>query len=67
MTGRRCVTPQEYARERKVSLRTVYRLIRDRKIPAERVGAQWRIWLRAPDRTTVDNLATRVDGPEGQP
>ena len=45
MSDRRCVTPEEYADERRVSLKTVYRLIKARKVPAERVGQQWRIWL----------------------
>jgi len=43
---RRCLTPDEYARERKVSTRTIYRLIHSGKLKAERVGSQWRIWLR---------------------
>lgn len=47
MTDRRCLTPDEYALERKVSLKTVYRLIKRGKLPAERVGQQWRIWLHA--------------------
>lgn len=42
---RRCLTPEEYARERRVSLKTVYRLIKAGKVKAERVGQQWRIWL----------------------
>jgi len=45
VTDRRCLTPEEYARERKVSVRTVYRLIKADKVPAERVGRQWRIWI----------------------
>lgn len=45
MTDRRCITPEEYAAERRVSIKTVYRLIKARKVPAERVGQQWRIWL----------------------
>ena len=45
MADRHCLTPQEYATERKVSVRTVYRLIHAGKVPAERVGHQWRIWL----------------------
>jgi len=53
LMARRCLTPDEYARERKVSTRTVYRLIRKGKIPAERVGAQWRIWIGC--RTPQDN------------
>lgn len=47
MTDRRCLTPEEYADERKVSRKTVYRLIKAGKIPAQRVGHQWRIWLHA--------------------
>lgn len=46
MSKSRCLTPEEYASERKVSVRTVYRLIQAGKLPAERVGRQWRIWLR---------------------
>ena len=46
MSERRCLTPDEYAIERKVSVRTVYRLIKAGKLPAERVGSQWRIWMR---------------------
>jgi len=57
MTTRRCLTPDEYASERKVSTRTVYRLIKAGKIPAERVGTQWRIWIADPRRTTGDNHA----------
>ena len=45
MSERRCVTPEEYATERRVSLKTVYRLIKANRVPAERVGQQWRIWL----------------------
>lgn len=45
MTDRRCLTPEEYATERRVSLKTVYRLIKAHKVPAERVGQQWRIWV----------------------
>lgn len=52
--SRRCLTPDEYADERKVSVRTVYRLIKAGKLPAERVGSQWRIWIRM---TTGDNSA----------
>lgn len=53
MTGRRCLTPDEFARERKVSTRTVYRLIKKGEVKAERVGKQWRIWLSTrQDRTT---------------
>ncbi len=61
MTDRRCLTPEEYATERKVSTRTVYRLIKAGKIKAERVGAQWRIFL-GQRRTTGDNAAS-VDTP----
>ena len=63
MKPRRCLTPEEYATERRVSLRTVYRLIAAGAIPAERVGHQWRIWLvngaQVPDenRTTSDSPA----------
>jgi excisionase family DNA binding protein len=56
MTDRRCLTPDEYALERKVSTRTVYRLIKSGQVKAERVGAQWRIWLGR--RTTHDTAAT---------
>jgi len=45
MSDRRCLTPEEYARERRISLKTVYRLIQARKVPAEKIGRQWRIWL----------------------
>jgi excisionase family DNA binding protein len=59
VTGRRCYTPDEYAKDRKVSVRTVYRLIKSGKIPAERVGSQWRIWMRAGhDMTTAPNSNT---------
>ena len=63
MKQRRCLTPEEYATERRVSLRTVYRLIAAGTIPAERVGHQWRIWLAAgaqvpdEDRTPADTTA----------
>jgi excisionase family DNA binding protein len=56
MTNARCLTPDEYALERKVSTRTVYRLIKSGKLKAERVGSQWRIWLGR--RTTSDTAAT---------
>jgi excisionase family DNA binding protein len=46
VTHRRCLTPEEYAEERRISVRTVYRMIHDKRIPAERIGRQWRIWLR---------------------
>ena len=45
MSERRCLTPREYALERRVSLKTVYRLIHTHQLPAERVGQQWRIWF----------------------
>jgi excisionase family DNA binding protein len=45
MTDRRCLTVEEYALERRVSIKTVYRLIKAGDVPAERVGVQWRIWL----------------------
>jgi excisionase family DNA binding protein len=48
MNDRRCLTPDEYAVERRVSVRTVYRLIKSGKVPAERVGGQWRLWLKIP-------------------
>lgn len=56
-SARRCLTPDEYADERRISTRTVYRLIHDGKLPAERVGSQWRIWLRIPGQqaTTPPN------------
>lgn len=47
MTDRRCLTPDEYALEHKVSRKTVYRLISRGIIPAERIGQQWRIWVRS--------------------
>jgi excisionase family DNA binding protein len=45
MTERRCLKPREYAAERRIDLKTLYRLIKAGKVPAERVGGQWRIWL----------------------
>jgi excisionase family DNA binding protein len=48
-----CYTPKEYAEKRKVSVRTVLRLIRSGKLPAERVGAQWRIWVRTGQQGTT--------------
>jgi len=57
MTERRCLTPEEYALERRVSVRTVYRLLKAGTVKGERVGAQWRIWLSR--RTAEDNNATR--------
>jgi len=45
----RCLTPDEYAAEHKVSVRTVYRLIKAGRIPAYRVGVQWRIYVSAGD------------------
>ena len=56
MTDRRCLTPEEYAIERKVSTRTVYRLIKRGSLKAEKVGKQWRIWLGR--RTAGDSSAT---------
>lgn len=61
MKPRRCLTPEEFATERKVSLRTVYRLIHARQIPAEKVGRQWRIWLVVQDTTP-----TPLNGTTGQ-
>lgn len=55
---RRCLTPEEYATERKVSLRTVYRLLKSGKLPAERVGVQWRIWLAGQRRSATDTAAS---------
>jgi excisionase family DNA binding protein len=57
MAERRCLKPKEYAAERRIDLKTMYRLIKTGKVPAERVGSQWRIWLstkpnRTQDRTT---------------
>ena len=49
MTERRCYTPEEFADTRKISIRTVYRLIKAGKIRGvERVGRQYRIWTRTP-------------------
>jgi excisionase family DNA binding protein len=45
MSERRCLTPEEYATERRVSLKTVYRQIKAHTLPAERIGRQWRIWV----------------------
>jgi excisionase family DNA binding protein len=45
VTNRRCLTPDEYATERRISLRTVYRHLANRSLKAERVGRQWRIWI----------------------
>lgn len=56
MSERRCLTPEEYAIERRVSTRTVYRLIKSGQVKAERVGAQWRIWLSR--KTTSDTSAS---------
>lgn len=52
MNGRHCLTPEEYARDRKVSVRTIYRLIKAGKIPAERIGHQWSV----SGTPQVDNL-----------
>lgn len=58
----RCLTPEEYARERRVSARTVYRLIKSGKLKAERVGRQWRIWLaRARSDATAHDTAATTD------
>ena len=57
MADRHCLRPIDYARERKVSLRTVYRLIAAGTIPAERVGHQWRIWV-GPKPTSGQLLPT---------
>jgi excisionase family DNA binding protein len=49
MTDRRCYTPEEFAESRKISIRTVYRLIKAGKIRGiERVGRQYRIWTKIP-------------------
>lgn len=45
MTERRCLTPREYADERRISRKTVYRQIRAGTVPAERIGRQWRIYV----------------------
>lgn len=38
------LTPLEYAGKMRVSIRTVYELLRAGKIRAKRVGRQWRIY-----------------------
>ena len=61
MIERRCYTPDEYADKVRVSVRTVYRLIKAGKLSAERVGMQWRIYdvdyNTGQRRTTHDNAA----------
>lgn len=43
---RRCYTPEEFAFSRRISIRTVYRMIHSGKLRAvERVGRQYRIWV----------------------
>jgi len=60
VTDRRCLTPKDFATSRRISLRTVYRLIKSGKLPAERVGNQWRLWMKI-DRTTSDTYAKITD------
>ena len=43
------MTPKEAAEYLKVSKPTIYKLLRQRKIPARRLGYQWRIWKVALD------------------
>lgn len=52
----RCYTPEEFAEKRRVSVRTVYRLIKAGKLKTvEKVGRQYRIWVaRAQDSTGHD-------------
>lgn len=52
----RCLTPEEYAKEWRISRRTVYRLIKAGKLPAQKKGEQWRI-LVGHRRTASDNGA----------
>lgn len=62
MTDRRCYTPEEFADSRKISVRTVYRLIKAGKIRGiERVGRQYRIWTKIPPHpdTTGQSTPTR--------
>lgn len=44
--GQELLTPEEAAFKLRVSLDTIYKLIRRGDIPATKVGSQWRIKLR---------------------
>jgi len=44
--GRHAISVSRYAELRDLSEKTVYRLIKAGKIPAERYGRQYRIWVR---------------------
>jgi len=70
MIDEACLTTEEAIEYLQVNLRTVYRLIKAGKIPAMRVGRQWRFrksdidtWLES-QRTYVTRPATsRKRGP----
>lgn len=57
MTATDYLTPQEAATELRVSLGTIYTLIRERKVPVHRVGSQYRL-----NRADLHN-ATAVETP----
>jgi excisionase family DNA binding protein len=63
MTERRCLTPEEFACERRISVRTVYRLIDRKDIPAERVGRQWRIWVTRSTRHNTTEPPEQIQTP----
>lgn len=44
------LTVTQYAVKMQISTKTVYHLIKDGKIPAQRVGRQWRIPVTAAEK-----------------
>lgn len=59
MIDRRCYTPEEFAEKRRVSVRTIYRLIKAGKLKSvERVGRQYRIWVGPKPQDTTGQDTT---------
>ncbi|HHY99362.1 MAG TPA: helix-turn-helix domain-containing protein [Firmicutes bacterium] len=50
------LTPEEAARYLRVDLRTVYRILREGRLPAGRVGRQWRIRKEELDRFLAPHM-----------
>jgi excisionase family DNA binding protein len=56
--GRRAISVSLYAEIRNLSEKTVYRLIKAGKIPAERYGRQYRIWVRPSGQKRTEQPTT---------
>ena len=57
------LTIQEVAQRFRLNATTVYRLARERKLPAFKVGGQWRFSLSALDAWTADQIAESSSRP----